>query len=573
MTPKHSVSRADLLRGLQVGIGADGVASLGFAQKPDIPAVVPVAQPEVVVQTPPVELLPLRTAVRRPCYWYLHQAEPLSPEQLAAPPPASPPVSAGAAAPAAKIEPLRWLPDRQPGDWQTIWDQHLPGIPVPGRIDVSATVQRLAQGRPYRGWVRRPCRQVRQLVVLFERSLALRPIWSELPLAWRSLCQQLDERLRGYYLPAGPDGPALVPETGRSETAPCIPPGASVLLIGTFGGLHTGQMSAVWSGFMRRLRRRGHPLQLLSWCPLRQLPAVPCVGLSRPSQVAPVLAALSQAWLPELAQLRRLRLAVPGASLLDELRVYQHAEVQTEAGWLWLRPVALQNQLRRYAALPERTQRRIEAAVAGWQYSLGQTARELDRLQRNLLQRPPRQDYAGLHRLASRVEQELAQVAAGATPGQAYRLLQSMLLLAESLADDDQLRPAWGDLLRVAQQVARATGQRLPLHQQGLNKAQHWLTQYHFGLRCYAQPPFGRVLLSLQGEPYDEAHRRVWSGDMDPASDRLLVRDQTQRYELRALTKPDWADSIAYDSGVIRAVGEQRRKFVWRAAEHGTDWQ
>jgi hypothetical protein len=412
--------------------------------------------------------------------------------------------------------------------------------------------------------------------VLFERSAAIRPIWSELPPIWRSLRQQLGaERLTGYYLPAGLTGPALIPETGRGLSQWTVPAGASVLLIGTFGALRTGQMSPDWHDTIRWLQRRGHPLQLLSWCPLQPSTAIPPQALvPQPScRVASVLAALSQAWLPELAQLRLLRRAVPGASLLDELHVYQHADVHTEAGWLWLRPEALPAQLRAYAALPAATRQRIEQAVRAWQSGLGQTARELDQLQRNLLQQPQMGEYANVHDLAQRVARELPQCNADQPPSQAYRLLRTLLPLAESLADDPVLRADWSELLQVAQQIALATGQRLPLQQQGLSKAPHWLTQYHQGVRSHVAQPVGRVLLVLDGAPYDVARRQAWDGELDPAADHLVLRDQAQQYELRALTKPDWAEHIACDADGIQAMKATDQAFVWRETQPGAaDW-
>ncbi len=94
--------------------------------------------------------------------------------------------------------------------------------------------------------------------------------------------------LSGYLLRRGPGGPwETLDSTLSIADENRIKSGAQIVLVGAFGALESGHMSADWRALIQRLQRRSHPLHLLPLCPLHD-PLVTQSPLD-PRQVDPAL--------------------------------------------------------------------------------------------------------------------------------------------------------------------------------------------------------------------------------------------------------------------------------------------
>ena len=173
-------------------------------------------------------------------------------------------------------------------------------------------------------------------------------------------------------------------------------------------------------------------------------------------------------------------------------------------------------------------------------------------MQRALHSRPNPADYPRLHNLAAYVARELEEHQPGTPYSGAYQLIQTLLTLSLNIADSTA-GADWHPILNVLQQVAGQTRQPLPLKQQGLGDTPHWLTQQHQGIRLHTQQPAGPIVLKTKGIPYVEQDRQVMTSQTNPTANQLIVRDQTHRYTLEAITKLDWAERIWCDKQGVQA--------------------
>jgi len=361
-----------------------------------------------------------------PVYWHLIGCEPLAgdPAPDRQDDPTQGELEAEAEAHRLPAPDPRMPPLLGPGQWQNLWDR-LPPSPRRGRaLDLAGCLRRLARAEPLRDLPRRPRRGFnRAVTLLLDRRAALRPVWEDMRLGKRSLEALLGDELQAFLLPAGPEGPWLEskasppPAGGHPAADPepgpdSITEDALVVLIGAFGALDTAEIGADWRRLLGRLHAAGHPILLVSVCPLRQsaLPAAPMdPAIDRADRDAAdealrtLLAGLSQTWLPTPARLRRLRRAIPGADLHTELRAYNAADVDRDAFHLWLDPDRLWVRLNDFAELPEARRAPLRAVIEDWRRRLDAGARAIEHLQASLLAPGPPGRYPQIARQAAAV--------------------------------------------------------------------------------------------------------------------------------------------------------------------------
>ncbi len=470
------LSRADLLRILTAvavaEVGGVGIAeSLGWefdATRTGLPPADtaparrrPNRRTAQTIPRPSVRYL----ARRNPLYWRVAECLPLigqgpmedDPDAVLSR------LDAGAGGPRARDQAMD--PLLRPGQWQNLWDRLPPRQRGSRFIDVRASVRALARARPVDRLPRRPRRGFnRGVTLILDRPAALRPAWDDMNAARRSLQTLLSDGYQGFHLPAGPKGAWLCLDQSGLGSREDIPPGALVVLIGVFGGLESGRIGADWRDLLGDLGAGGHDWLLVSLCPLR--PASDRLIALDPAQyrrtrsesreaLEALLAALSQTWLPNPTRLRRLRRAIPGASLHTELSAYNHPWVRSDDFHLGLRTQVLLAAVLRFHNLPDAVRQPLRRAIEDWRAGLDAAARDIERLQADLLDPRGTEAYPHLLRLSERTTASL-----DASKNMALAQFCAMLPVLREVrkrVDDARLQ----SVFRRAERVARAT-RRLP---------------------------------------------------------------------------------------------------------------
>jgi len=470
------------------------------------------------------------------------------------------------------------------GEWQNCWDETLQ-IPHAGKsLDLPKTLKKLYRAEPLQKIVRKERKNWNhQTVLILDRNPALRPIWSDLREGWLNLRNLLgEEQLSSYFLDRGPTGSWWSMGGSRQGCEADIDDQAHVVLLGCFGALETGRISADWRRLIERLQRRCKRVLLLSFSPLHET-ALESRALSgvASNQAKTLLTLLSQAWRPSLTQLRWLRLALPQATVVDELKVYNHPCVEVTGELLGLKSEVLLAELKNYQRLSDAIKKAVQRTMGeAWQQSLGSCANEIETLQRSL--RKPEslkpEQYGTLLRLAQLTQNELQKDESG----MAHNLMFSMLPVVQVLAEERKGDRAWDDFLAVAQQVAKGTNQRLPLEHQEQKKGQsQWLRQIGSELQLRASSQ--GALLQLGAEPYHVESGRQLMGTVAATDYRVEIKDQQDHWVLKAISKPNWADAIwmkgdtlhAEHNGtefLLEAASPKQPKAQWRIAQDRPVW-
>ncbi len=511
----------------------------------------------------------LYTAFKEPRYWYVTSCTPVEPETGADGEVV--PLEKYQAGPFTRPTPLVELPLLNPGEWQNCWDRDLASDSTGRSIDLPANIKRLARAQPVEKLQRKRRRNFNHnTVLLMERTPATRPVWDDMRRAWQSLRELLgDEQLDAYYWVTGPDGCWYRQADNRQAGEEAIPENASIILLGAFGALDYGDLSEEWLRLIERLQCSAQQLRLLTLCPIKRPPAkVQGLELATIQQqdepLDTLLAALSLAWMPSVVQLRHLRKAIPGATITHELRAYNHLSVEHDGQWLSLKQDAILQQLRLFESHEPTSKANIHKAVDAWQLSLSATAREIERLQRNLHQAVPRpEEYPRLLGLAALAEEELTSQEEG---GMAYSLMLSMLPVTHLLADLSRDR-RWQAFLKVVQRVARDARQRLPLKHQYMEQSEpvQWLVQRDNQL-LLTRARQSNSLLPLGTQPYYVQARRQLTATTPFSDERVDIVDRQYQWRVEALGKPTWAERIKFDSGRLHARHAGGAEFLLQPA-------
>lgn len=468
------------------------------------------------------------------------------------------------------------------GQWQNRWDDCLAARRSGIAIDPLRAVRRLSRGEPLRRLERKQRKSWNhQTVLILERSQDLRPIWDDLDDAKTTLTTLLGrEQLSTYVLACGPDGLWTDGNTEEFPGPESVPSGVDVILIGAFGGLETGWPSQAWRTLLKALRQRARNLVCLPVRPLHGLPGgtYPLDGPPG-TELETLLAALSLAWLPGPRQLRRLRHALPGARLADELLAFNDPAVERDGGWLVAPETVLMQRLSAFRALPEATKRELQSLVESeaWQASLHPTVQQIERLQQVLPEGPRSSDFPLLMNLAARSKADSTQT------GNAFRLIYSLLPLAVALADSP-VAAQWRPFLDETQRVASTTGQALPLGHHGLNSHEpvQWLRQENDTLTVSDQAEM--AVMPLGPRPYCPANRRILAPVTRPNSTEMEIIDQKHRWHLENITRPNWANRIwrnrdglfaAHQQGLVmryREASPRHREGEWQVADNPWPW-
>ncbi len=508
----------------------------------------------------------LYTARKEPRYWHVAGCMPVEPETEAD----------GETVPLKKYQagsfirptPLAERPLLNSGEWQNCWDRNLASDSTGRAIDLPANIKRLARAQPVERLQYKWRRNFNHnTVLLMERTPATRPVWDDMCRAWQSLRELLgDEQLDAYYWVTGSDGCWYRQADNRQAGEEAIPENASIILLGTFGALDDGDLSEEWLRLIERLQCSARQLRLLTLCPIKRPPAM-VQGLElatiqqQDEPLDTLLAALALTWMPSVVQLRHLRQAIPGATITHELRAYNHLSVEHDGQWLSLKQDAILQQLRLFESQEPASKANVQKAIDAWQLSLSATAREIERLQRNLHQAlPSPEEYPRLLGLAALAEGEFASQEEG---GMAYSLILSMLPLTHLLDGDRR----WQAFLKVAQRVARDARQRLPLKHQYMEQSGpvQWLIQRDDRL-VLTRAQQSNNLLALGTQPYYVQARRQLTATTPFGDERVDIVDQDYQWRVEARAKPTWAERIKFDSGRLHARHAGGAEFLLQPA-------
>ncbi len=431
-----------------------------------------------------------------------------------------------------------------PGQWQNLWDKYLTNPNLSQVINIPCAVKLIAKGQAIHRLPKVISKRWNKPVVLIlDRTKELRPLWPDMRAAWLSLLALLgEEQLQTFYLAEGPQGcwaqPQIVADGGIDSMAH----DATVVMMGAFGSLETGKLSDDWSNLHDQLVKRGHSVVMLSVNRIHPSNAKVHLLDSRPGQSTDkLLTALALAWKPSLNQLRHLRLAIQDASLLDELKVYNHKEVEQLGGHLNLKPGVLLQRLHLLEDLDETDS--LKQCARQWQQSLSKTGKEIERLQRNLLSTLKVEDYRLLHGLAKVVQKEIKEDKDRRLP---YSLMRSMLPLLQLLTEQNPGK-AWEPLLSVAQTIALEQDRPLPLKHQGLQSqgAIRWLRQINQQLVLNENK--NNALLPLGDQAYCVQTQKIIRDSLAAEVKELEIIDQGHYWQLHAMTQPDWSDRFWQD--------------------------
>jgi len=455
--------------------------------------------------------------------------------------------------------PLPYLPAWPPGRvfnaCQDLLQQHIAG----NKINVKKATEQVSRWNLFDDLPRKQRPSLSsEVLVLLDRSSHLRPLWKDQ--IW--ILQQLDAILgntavscfQSYMGPRGPWRDENHNNLGQSR----IRRASQVLLISDFGSLAGGDIATQWRRYNNDLSQLSPSIKLLgltsvehsAW-PMRTLTA------KSTGKVSLLLAALSQAPWAEPAQVRSLRLAV-GGSATDELAVYNSAKVNRQGGFINLKETELRKQLEQFASLPEPIRHNIASVIDSWQQYLPESWREVEWLQRNLLNHPHPDNVPLLKRLA---ECAGAEAAAGIF-GSGSTLMASVLPLANSVADNTE-GDEWQEWLEQMTVLARGLGKRLPLVDLRSTQSSDYRYIKQLGGRLIVrQNSSGGDLMSVNEHAVCLETRRLLGHAELPLEGIVRIIDDANEYQLQKLARPDWADRYWVDEkGLMHAAHQDGLAF------------
>ncbi len=574
------LSRADLLIALYNNQGADKqILSnfLGFEYIPHAPAEKAVNDKSNSPAPKQTGLAPGLHTLRRPVsFWYLANCKKAEK------------ITASALEPVDQVLQQELIPVDIPmpalqtdGQWQNCWDKILTKDTDSRVINLDKAVEHLAKSKPAKKLPRRQHKRFnQQVVLLMDYTASLRPVWDDL----RQLPTRLQmllgkDRCKSYYLRNGPLGVWWNSSDLEVGDFKDIHDKATVIIVGAFGGLLTARVNSEWGRLIQRCQKKRLELHCYALLPLRGLPKMSHhLQGSKAKQVDTLLTALSQAWRPSLEQLRMLRKALPGASLLDELKVYNNHEVTATGDFMQLKTGSMLPRLKKYQQLDQRIQHNINTCVTDWQDSLSFAAQEIENLQQHLFVLPNFKKYAALHKLAAD-NKEIGEQ----DKSTSYCMLRSMGDIAELLPN--QTRDAsWNGFLTIMHNIAKESGKRLPMQHQGLEfqRAHGWLQQCGDALIRNVDASSG--LMPLSSETYCQDTGVLFTARNRPGGRKLNLIDHHRHWQLRSMEKPRWAQRIwrnndglfaAHEDGVVFQMleaSEDRAQSYWHLSYNQWEW-
>ncbi|MES9858750.1 MAG: formylglycine-generating enzyme family protein [Sedimenticola sp.] len=270
---------------------------------------------------------------------------------------------------------------------------------------------------------------------------------------------------------------------------------------------------------------------------------------------------------PELGQLRALRHIIPDACLHDELLAYNHETIERDGPWLRLEQSALENRLRRYEDdVSIELKRDVEGLQRAWGTFFHPWVAEVERLQCELRQRPDPKNYPNLFRMAN--EWRDGDHEGSDQVGSSEQQLRALIPVA-ALLNDSPVRDSWHEWLQVTQSVAIQSGEKLPMHQEGLgllaNRDQvHSLVQIHDRIAIGQDAHV--TLWDAPGDAYCANTGRELARGLPDRPQQLNIVTGGDRWCLGTVTRPTWADRIWRDRSGLFVGHEQGLLMQYREA-------
>ena len=421
-----------------------------------------------------------------------------------------------------------------------------------------------------------------RVLVLQDFSPHLRPLWQDQRWLRTMFAAMLGEAAVDFFQShTGPLG-LWSDAKQRPLTAQRVRQSDQVLLVSDFGAMGSGVVSRDW-------RVLTGELNVLSALPCR-LSLVPLVGASgrtlslhqrTESKTSLLLCALSQVPWAEPAQLRLLCLAI-GGSVSDELDVYNSDQVNRQGGHITLKSSVLPDWLKQFDTMPQAIRYRVTTTIDGWQKYLPESWREVESLQRNLLNSPRPQDYPRLKILAGCAEKTIESRQIDSN----VQLMASVLPLAGMLADYTE-NEQWQVFLQQMTMIGKNLGAELPLIDLAESDHSKRLGLRERGADLIATSTLTHSdLLQLSHQAVCVETRKLVRDSSLPGTGRVRIVDGGNEYHLQKLNKPDWADrwwrgaegllNAAHPDGLIMQIKVRKKDPMvdcdWRLTPNGSSW-
>lgn len=451
------------------------------------------------------------------------------------------------------------------GDWQNVWDALICEQWRSKRIDVPRSVQAISKSLPMDQLPRLPRTGVSgRAILLLDSPSSLRPLWHD----YRQMIMSLQlnygvNQLQVYELPYGPHG-MWFDKNRQSRQPMTIDTSVSIYMAGAFGAIDSNVMDAQWTAFIDNLVTRGARVSLVSLVQRVDMNVSRFVLDEKPlCENEFLLSALSQVWQPTVTKLRRLRLAIPGASLADELWVYNHRDVKRVGRQLPLKPETLLMYNQKYRKYPESMRRAIADSISVWtkRYQ-GETAQEAERVQQQC-HNLPKYNSATYPRLFA-LSQEVSDQIKGNTIGPECMFMRSMLSLTEALEPQVGNDTSWEPLMKASQQLAIHEGRALPWGSRGLESKGDigYLKQVGDNLIVSDDSALAVLSERLGDQAYCSETRKIIDNEFEPKQQSFEIENAGSLYTLRAITKPAWADRFHRKSdGRLEAIHLEGTRF------------
>ena len=486
-------------------------------------------------------------------------------------------------------QPLPQHPLRTEGQWQNLWDSALSGRRKGRMVDLKRSLHLLQRNEPVHNLPR--CERAsfnRPVVIILEWSEALYPIWDDMRDAWRTLNRLLGKRaLRGFFVADGPLSEWRCLHRRGLGNYGDISSGSQVILVGSFESTeHRGKMNQEWQQLAKQLDHDGHQVALITAHHLQHNVAE-CYALE-PSVAAlanqnasdALLSAIANHCLPDCQQLRHLRKAVPAASVVVELDVWQHHQTECLDGYLQIEESGLADWRKRW---PELSTPALEEALQACRQSQDEVASDMSRLQHQLDHAPQASQFSALQRLGKAVAESHRK---GEHYSHAQFAMRSLLVGIRALADS-QPEAGWQHLMVEAQRVAMRRHEALPLNDQGLDEVagNYMLFQHRQQLRLVTENEMvGLPLLEVNSLPFCKEVRGFLPTLSPKIHNSLEISDRSFNYQLKSIRCPAWAQRIwrnqdglfaAHQDGVVLQLveaGDGQPQSYWHLIDNPWPW-
>lgn len=465
------------------------------------------------------------------------------------------------------------------GEWQNLFDASLKQAQKSKRTDIQKSIAHLSKSKPADSLPKQKRYSFNKpICIIMERTQMLRIAWGDMREIWQNIKRLVGEKnLKSYILPTGIEGEFQAIQGAPSFTQ--LEVGTRLIYIGTFGALHSGEVSESWKNHLYKCLLKGYDCQLYSLCPIINSPIDKVHFLDDRVQKADALDQLVQSmqlvWLIYDRQLRYLREATEGATLYTELLAFNHLNIEKDAQFIWHKHSEFKYHFTNIKAI----QLIVEKATKRWSHGRSDIADEMEQLLGQMIGEKEFKlnEFPYLKNLAAL---SLKQQENGEKSNMGLTLLSSILpeleILAKGPAKDDFI-----DLLNAAQTEAKRRGYSLPLGDEGLKSTDPdyaLITQQDSLLKLSSSGEKinpAQNLLSIGNQAYCEENNRVIVNTL-PTQKSLNIKDQGQRYQLSSTRKPKWASRIWHNADGLHAAQEDGTEFHLTPATKSTEsaqWQ